>query len=427
MYLGQLWMDGVKHFRNFKLDLGSSKGRISQVTVLIGENGCGKSTVLQAIALAAAGGQLNNSIDSNWVNYWADRREQKTTARVHAAFWHNQQWLLSAIEKVPIMNTLEVSADAQSWSHFDRLRINDNMYQPGLLIEARKRDAPSYFVAAYGTTRFLPNDLGSTIPPGYSVDRLRPLFPQSDGSGKGLRSLKFVDHFADKNLRLRYARNLATVLKNLDLFPELKKVELRGAGGVQSSGDLANRFVMRTGKVDTVSLTAWAMSHGFQSSLAWISDLIGQLMLDGQMDPHEATGLVLVDEIDLYLHPPRQARLLRALKKTFPKLQFIVSTHSPLVLCGVDPTTDRVVRLGSDPTTGNVIEITDPVEDPRLLTSGQLLQQYFAMDAIHPDVDHRLLRDYVYLAANPFRSTAEDRKLDSWEKKLHTLGVRLKD
>lgn len=48
------------------------------------------------------------------------------------------------------------------------------------------------------------------------------------------------------------------------------------------------------------------------------------------------TGTVIIDEIDLHLHPSLQAVVLKALQHTFPKLQFIVSTHAPMVMSGVE-------------------------------------------------------------------------------------------
>lgn len=54
-------------------------------------------------------------------------------------------------------------------------------------------------------------------------------------------------------------------------------------------------------------------------------------------------GTVIVDEIDEHLHPALQSRILRALHATFPKIQFIVSTHAPLVMSSVKNSDENVV------------------------------------------------------------------------------------
>ena len=56
--------------------------------------------------------------------------------------------------------------------------------------------------------------------------------------------------------------------------------------------------------------------------------------------PH---GTVIIDEIDEHLHPELQVRILKALHNTFPKIQFIVSTHAPLVMSSVENTPENVV------------------------------------------------------------------------------------
>lgn len=418
MYLQELRIDGVKRFRDFKLSFKQGEKDLKKITVLIGENGTGKTSILQAIALAATGSRrLNDIASSAWLESFADQRHRGMNTMIEASFrvsW-DSRILSSWVEKRGEEGSLLGGADLGDMPAF--------VAKVDVLARERDKDAPGYFVAAYGTNRFLPTTIGERIPRGYSVDRLRSLFPAKSGFGAELISLRFIDHFADeKDKRLQFAKVLSQVMKELGIFDELKRIELRGSGGVRSSRDLANRFEIRVGS-STLKLTALALSHGFQSTLAWIADLIGHLILDGQPDPKEAKGIVLVDEIDLYLHPPRQVRLIRALKKTFPKLQFIVTTHSPLVLCGIDPEEDQVVRLLEDPETGDIVQNSEMVEDPRLLTGGELLQQYFGIDDVHPDADHKLLREYVYLAANPFRTKAEDQKLDRWEKTLQSNQI----
>ena len=54
-------------------------------------------------------------------------------------------------------------------------------------------------------------------------------------------------------------------------------------------------------------------------------------------------GTVIIDEIDEHLHPELQVRVLKALHKTFPYLQFIASTHAPLVISSVENTPENVV------------------------------------------------------------------------------------
>lgn len=57
----------------------------------------------------------------------------------------------------------------------------------------------------------------------------------------------------------------------------------------------------------------------------------------------DLAGIVVIDEIDLHLHPELEQSVLARFRKTFPRVQFIISTHSPLVLSGVENKPENIV------------------------------------------------------------------------------------
>ena len=101
------------------------------------------------------------------------------------------------------------------------------------------------------------------------------------------------------------------------------------------------RFVVsvesETGKPEELALDQ--LSDGYRIVLALAADL-ARRMAQGNphlKDPLESEAVVLIDEVDLHLHPKWQQRILVDLRRTFPNTQFIVSTHSPQVLTTVYP------------------------------------------------------------------------------------------
>ncbi|MCP4609532.1 MAG: AAA family ATPase, partial [Planctomycetes bacterium] len=78
------------------------------------------------------------------------------------------------------------------------------------------------------------------------------------------------------------------------------------------------------------------MSDGFRSIIALAGDLIWRLLqtYPDMDDPTQANGVVLIDELDIHLHPVWQRHISEWLQKTFPNLQFIVATHSPFIAIG---------------------------------------------------------------------------------------------
>ena len=80
------------------------------------------------------------------------------------------------------------------------------------------------------------------------------------------------------------------------------------------------------------------MSDGEKCTLALLGDIARRVAMANPCrdNPLEGDGVVMIDEIDLHLHPAWQRKMLGVLKKTFPNIQFIITTHSPQVLGEVD-------------------------------------------------------------------------------------------
>lgn len=87
-------------------------------------------------------------------------------------------------------------------------------------------------------------------------------------------------------------------------------------------------------KDDKTEIPISKLSAGYQSLLWMIMDLAYRVcLLNPELESREqVTGIVLIDEIDLHLHPKWQWNVMEALRKTFAGVQFIIATHSPIVI-----------------------------------------------------------------------------------------------
>jgi predicted ATP-binding protein involved in virulence len=95
------------------------------------------------------------------------------------------------------------------------------------------------------------------------------------------------------------------------------------------------------------------LSDGVRSMLGLVADIAFRAAkLNPNLGPYaaqETRGVVLIDEVDMHLHPAWQQRVLGQLMEAFPKIQFIVSTHSPQVLSSVKKENIRVRRVTFSP------------------------------------------------------------------------------
>lgn len=112
------------------------------------------------------------------------------------------------------------------------------------------------------------------------------------------------------------------------------------------------------------------LSDGLRNTIAMVATLAFRV---AKLNPHlgaraalETPGIALIDEVDMFLHPSWQQTILNSLRTAFPKVQFIVSTHSPQVLTTV---ASESIRILSE---GNVYSApagTEGAEPGRLLTT----------------------------------------------------------
>jgi len=438
MYIRSLHVDHLKRLRNFELDF-TEGGEPRMWTVLIGENGTAKTTILQAIALAATGSSQVNTLAGPIVKHMRDKRDNKPMS-IDARFDFTlsskgaaiHPLLPRAAQRTTLQSSLTLkpgqSTTLRATAHYaelDKDAIIQTEDDP--LDDARDVHRPLWFVAGYGISRLLPDPEKTPSLARPSIERMRPLFDTTTM----LASTSFSNHFLKKDLEEGRPRgttsrmfskmlNQAIKLGGEDLLPGIKKLELRGQGGTQSAPDLieSDRFHQRMGKkMERVS--GVALSHGYQSTFAWIADLIGHVLLESKtaLETTEMEGLVLIDEIDAYLHPVWQATLVTGLRRVFPKMQFVASTHSPVVLAGLEP--NEIVRLVMNEETGNVEEKkwsspsgdesgTPP--DPRPMTGSEIYRIWFDLDRLTPNPHGEQLRRYLILAGDPFRTDEEEKE-----------------
>lgn len=99
---------------------------------------------------------------------------------------------------------------------------------------------------------------------------------------------------------------------------------------------------------DGREVEAELLSDGYKRLVNIVTDIAFRCALlnrdlYGLESPERTTGTVLIDEIDLHLHPTLQATVLKGLRNAFPNIQFIVTTHAPMIMTGVESNDENVV------------------------------------------------------------------------------------
>lgn len=140
-----------------------------------------------------------------------------------------------------------------------------------------------------------------------------------------------------------------------------------------------------------VALDIGQLSDGERSFLAMITDLSRRLVLANprMQNPLEGEGVVLIDELELHLHPKWQRDVVEKLRLTFPKIQFICTTHSPFIiqslrageLITLDPDEfpGEYVDKSIEDITEDVMQVAMPQKSARYQTMMSAAEEYFRL------------------------------------------------
>ncbi len=156
------------------------------------------------------------------------------------------------------------------------------------------------------------------------------------------------------------------------------------------------------------------LPQGYRRLISIVFDIvIRSFILNGCVEPE---GIVLIDEIELHLHPILQQEVLQRFRKTFPKIQFIVSTHSPLVISNfdaVDGVTNKIIKLVFNNSQYENFEIKNIYG----IDYNTSLQDIMGVDYRSSEIDN-LINSYVILKLR--NKNEEAQKV--WDKLFEIVG-----
>lgn len=160
---------------------------------------------------------------------------------------------------------------------------------------------------------------------------------------------------------------------------------------------------------DGTEFNVLQLSDGERNMLALVGDMARRLRVLNQAlaNPNEGEGVVLIDEIDLHLHPRWQREVVGKLEATFPNCQFILSTHSPQVVGELHPESVMLMRDG---------RLLGHAPRALGLSSGEVLEELMEGRARNPLVSEQLRR---------IRHALQDERLDEAERELGELERRV--
>ncbi|MEY4905924.1 MAG: replication and repair protein RecF [Bacteroidota bacterium] len=315
LYIAQLEINRFKCFKGENsLSLTDEQGDFVPWTVIMGNNNSGKTTFLKAVAgLQPVEKKLILTKKDNSNTF------EVNTFRVNTFRLNKEYEMISC----------------SGWFDVDKKYTISNLdftqFSGGKIYENTKKwtaVARLFQLYAYGVTRKSGNDI--SLKDNGNVTNVQNLF-EPEKSLINIEEYLLQLDYAAKNGQ-EAAKKRLKILRNLiieDIFPEVTDFKF-------VTNDKLENYVEFQTQNGWYRLSE--LGYGYQAMLSWMVDFCKKMFerYPNSETPLKEPAIVLLDEIDLHLHPKWQRTIIPYLSKIFPKTQFIVTTHSPLILHGAD-------------------------------------------------------------------------------------------
>ena len=372
------------HIRNFKnitdldIEFPTTSGGLANWSFFLGENGSGKSSILQAITMTLIGEEARKELKLNPTDF------------------------------------LQLGKDLCEV----KLETNERIYELKITKHAIEgtKEATSTFVIAYGSTRLM--SIYSGIEEQDHSNRIKTgnLFNPTLGLVNAKAWLQNVD---EKLFDL-----IAVVLKEL-LNLTQSQASKEHEGTIEKIGN----EIMFT-EVGKPSMALQTLSDGYKTLIALVCDIcrsisqvLGAKEANGKspFDDFEAVhGIVIIDELGTHLHPRWKMRIVSALRNAFKNMRFIVSSHEPLCLRGLKDGEVIVVEYED----GDV-SLIENLPDPSKFRVDQLLSSpFFGLHSgVDPKVSETFDRYYRLLRKRDSLTNTEKNELTDLSKEVRQYNM----
>ena len=384
MYVQRIHLSHVCGIDELTLDL-TERQQDRRCTVLIGQNGTGKSTVLRAVALGLAS-------ESDAIALLAEPFGSPFVSTDHS----HGTIKLTLVDQHGVVSYRKVNITKGTPDNNEKIRF----------AQGHEDALPHPLVVAFGAGR---SNEGAESSQGTHADSTYMLFNYEGTFIPTELTLRRLQDFQDES----WYDSVLLRIKNALGLDQSHELKVERGGGVVVSGPYPG---------SSIPLASWA--DGYRVTLSWILDVYawamrykGAIDLDGHVN-----GILLVDEIEQHLHPSMQRGIVESLKRLFPRMQILVTSHSPHVLQGA--TTDEIIALHRDGASVQAASLGDysgySVED--LLTAIELFST--APYSLHIE---DLRSEYAALIRKQARSKDEDQRLSSIGRELANLRIPSSD
>lgn len=424
VYFTKLVLENIRSFSDRQeLVLVDPQGFPASWTLIVGDNGVGKTTLLQCLArmrpVSASPPEEGVGDHAKPVEPELSREADNSVLDDLVRSPEDTRALLEAELSIGTpLNGPRCDRSGTVSTKFEMTRTNGRIVKadPDRSSTPDKPSAiRSPLVLAYGAGRH-PKEIGASKAAATGpVQSLFMVEAALHDAEKLLIGLEFDRMKGHKGATERLDRLKCVLAEILPDFDRPEDIEIRGP---IVSGTRPNESGVRIKtSYGTVSLDQ--LSLGYQTVFAWIIDIAWRMIehFPDSENPLNEPAIVIVDEIDLHLHPRWQRDIRKHLVEHFPNVQFIATAHSPL-MAQVSLDGNLVVVQNSD---DHAVIRSDPVVVNDWRLDQVVTSDLFGLASARPPGVEKIFNRRQELVEQETLSKEEQMELDSLKRKIRSL------
>jgi tetratricopeptide (TPR) repeat protein len=358
-YLKNVKIKNFKLLENFEIDFSKN------VNIIIGENSSGKTSLLQAITLGLLTDKFigeSNELYSKFITKSKDKSEI-----ILSIDKYEKKVEITPNERIIDNDILSPFVLSYGSNIFTKYKIEVNDLVNELIEEKIDRDFTSSIFRDYTSSFYNPKSI--------------------------LNELTRIDTNKSKEIRDIFLKTINAFLDDFTLEPNEKK-----------------QYFFKHNNQTIFKLEN--LSEGYRNNILLISDILIRILGIGKR-PDTVEGIILIDEFDRHLHPKWQSNIVSKLLTTFPKIQFILTTHNPMTI--LDRSEDEITVIKE--VDGKLV--SQKSNGTKKIDVGTVLLKYFGVKSLVGKEMQENLVEFTALKLRDKLSAEDEKRLSELEEKLN--------